>query len=74
MSEDKPTSSLSALMPSRKAKLKIWAIRSAVVLVAAFLFVQAGVAPWFFWAALAYVALTLVLAFVLTKPGNGGSE
>ena len=66
---------LTALMPSRQAKLKIWAIRSVIVLVAAAIFVSAGVGTWFLWAALAYVAVTLVLAFVLTRPqGGSGSE
>ena len=59
-------------MPTRKAKLKIWAIRSVIVIVAAYIFVRMGVGSWFLWAAWAYVALTLVLAFVLTRPGPGG--
>ena len=58
-------------MPSRKAKLKIWAIRSLIVIVAAYLFHRAGVGTWFIWAAWAYVAATLVLAFVLTRPQSG---
>jgi len=73
MSDNKPTGVLGALMPSRKAKLKIWAIRSGVVIVAAYVFVRMGVGPWFIWAAWAYVGLTLVLAFVLTRPSSGGS-
>ncbi|MEZ5769620.1 MAG: hypothetical protein R3D80_19690 [Paracoccaceae bacterium] len=45
------------------------------MLVAAAIFVSAGVGTWFLWAALAYVAVTLVLAFVLTRPqGGSGSE
>jgi len=74
MSDNKPTSALSAMMPSRKAKLKIWAIRSVIVVVAAYVFVRMGVGPWFIWAAWAYVAATLVLAFVLTRPAAGGSD
>ena len=72
MTDKKPTSALSALMPSRKAKLKIWAIRSVIVIVAAYIFVSVGVGAWFIWAAWAYVAATLVLAFVLTRPQSGG--
>ena len=76
MTDKKPTSALSALMPSRKAKLKIWAIRSLIVIVAAYIFVRMGVGSWFIWAAWAYVAVTLVLAFVLTRgqtgDGSGG--
>ncbi len=72
----KSTGTLSALMPSRKAKLKIWAIRSLIVVLAAYLFVRMGVGAWFIWAAWAYVAVTLVLAFVLTRgqtgDGSGG--
>ena len=74
MNDTKPTGGLSGLMPSRKAKLKIWAIRSVIVIVAAYIFVAAGVGPWFIWAAWAYVAVTLVLAFVLTRPSSGGSD
>ena len=78
MSEDKPSTGLSGMMPSRQKKLKIWAIRSLIVIVAAYLFVRMGVGPWFIWAAWAYVAVTLVLAFVLTRPssdgGSGGSD
>ena len=66
--------SLSGLMPSREKKLKIWAIRSVIVIVAAYIFVAAGVGSWFLWAAWAYVALTLVLAFVLTRPASGGGS
>ncbi len=78
MSDNKSTGGLTALMPSRKAKLKIWAIRSVIVVLAAYLFVRMGVGAWFIWAAWAYVAVTLVLAFVLTRPqgpqGGGGSD
>ena len=72
--ENKPTSAFGALMPSRKAKLKIWAIRSVIVIVAAYIFVRMGVGSWFIWAAWAYVAVTLVLAFVLTRPQSGGGS
>ena len=72
MSDDKPTGAFGALMPSRKAKLKIWAIRSLIVIVAAYIFVRMGVGSWFISVAWAYVALTLVLAFVLTRPSSGG--
>lgn len=54
-------------MPDRRTKLKIWAIRSVIVIIAAYVFVWAGVASWLIWAAWAYIALTLVLAFVLTS-------
>ncbi|PIE06619.1 MAG: hypothetical protein CSA74_11360 [Rhodobacterales bacterium] len=72
MREGKLRGDVAAMMPDRRTRLKIWAIRSAIVMVAAGLFVRAGVAPWFFWAALGYVGLTLVLAFALTRPGSGG--
>ena len=74
MSEKKSVGGLTALMPSRKAKLKIWAIRSVIVVLAAYLFVRMGVGAWFIWAAWAYVAVTLVLAFVLTRPQTGGGS
>ena len=74
MSDDKPTGGLSGLMPSRQKKLKIWAIRSVIVIVAAYIFVRMGVGSWFLWVAGAYVALTLVLAFVLTRPSSGGGS
>ncbi|MCB1328074.1 MAG: hypothetical protein KDK28_00780 [Maritimibacter sp.] len=74
MSEKKSVGGLTALMPSRKAKLKIWAIRSVIVVLAAYLFVRMGVGAWFIWAAWAYVAVTLVLAFVLTRPQAGGGS
>jgi len=72
MTDEKPTGGLSGLMPSRQKKLKIWAIRSVIVVLAAYLFVRMGVGAWFIWAAWAYVAVTLVLAFVLTRPQSGG--
>ncbi|PID37328.1 MAG: hypothetical protein CR993_00835 [Rhodobacterales bacterium] len=72
MREDKLRNDFAAMMPDRRTKLKIWAIRSVIVLVVAGLLVWAGVAPWLFWAALGYVGLTLVLAFVLTRPGSDG--
>lgn len=72
MSDQKTSGGFTKLMPSRKAKLKIWAIRSVVVVVAAYIFVAAGVGAWFIWAAWAYVAVTLVLAFVLTRPQGDG--
>jgi len=54
-------------MPNRRTKLRIWAIRSLIVIVAAYIFVSLGVASWLIWVAWAYVALTLGLAFWLTK-------
>ena len=74
MSEKKSVGGLTALMPARKTKLKIWAIRSVIVVLAAYLFVRMGVGAWFIWAAWAYVAVTLVLAFVLTRPQTGGGS
>ena len=71
MSDQNPAGGLSGLMPSRQKKLKIWAIRSVIVIVAAYIFVAAGVGSWFLWAAWAYVALTMVLAVVLTRPPSG---
>ena len=72
--DNKPTGALSALMPSRRAKLKIWAIRSLIVVVAAYIFVRMGVGAWFIWVAWAYVAVTLVLAFVLTRGQTGAGS
>jgi len=71
---EKHTSAFTALMPGRKEKLRIWAIRSVIVILAAYLFVRMGVGAWFIWAAWAYVALTLVLAFVLTRPSSDESD
>jgi len=60
----------SSWMPDRRTKLRIWAIRSVIVIAAAYAFVAMGVASWLIWVAWAYVALTLGLAFWLTKGGE----
>ncbi len=62
-----PTNSLADWMPSRSRKLKIWAIRSVIVIAAAYGIVALNGPAWLIWVAWAYVALTLVLAFVLTR-------
>ncbi|RME15452.1 MAG: hypothetical protein D6801_07405 [Alphaproteobacteria bacterium] len=65
-----PGGGFSNWMPARKAKLKFWAKRSAVVLVLAYGAVALNGPGWLVWAAWAYVALTLVTAFLLTRPGK----
>jgi hypothetical protein len=67
MSDDNKQSGLSGWMPSRSRKLKIWAVRSVIVIAAAYGVVALNGPVWLIWAAWAYVALTLVLAFVLTR-------
>jgi len=71
MSADDKSPSLAAAvaagMPDRKKKLKIWAIRSVIVIAAAYAIVAMHGPSWLIWLGWAYVALTLVLAFVLTR-------
>lgn len=59
---------LSANLPTRKKKLTIWAIRSVIAVGAAYAIVAMNGPGWLVWAAWAYVAVTLALAFVLSKP------
>lgn len=72
--EDKRPGALDVLaesMPSRAKKLKIWAVRSVIVVAAAYAVVAMNGPAWLIWAAWIYVALTLVLAFVLTRGKMG---
>jgi hypothetical protein len=75
MTEDKKTDAtrLASWMPSRKQKLKIWAIRSVIVMVLFYAIVAMNGPSWLIWVGWAYVALTLVLAFVLTR-GNAKGD
>ena len=72
MTDEKPATGLASWMPSRSKKLKIWAIRSVLVVAAAYAIVAMNGPEWLPWAAWAYVALTLVLAFVLTRGAGDG--
>jgi hypothetical protein len=62
-----PGGDFSTWMPDRKRKLKIWAIRSVVVVLAAYGIVWMNGPSWLIWLAWAYVALTLATAFLLTR-------
>ncbi|OIP86917.1 MAG: hypothetical protein AUK37_02420 [Rhodobacterales bacterium CG2_30_65_12] len=68
-----PGTGFAGWMPSRKRKLTIWAIRSLIVVLAAYGIVAMNGPAWLIWVAWAYVALTLVLAFVLTR-GAGAAK
>jgi fatty acid desaturase len=76
MADEKPRlnalSMIAAGMPSRRQKLKIWAIRSVIVIAAAYGIVSLNGPAWLIWLAWAYVALTLVLAFVMTRGQSAG--
>ncbi|GKY86148.1 hypothetical protein [Sinisalibacter aestuarii] len=75
MSDDnkEPASNLASWMPSRGKKLKIWAIRSVIVVAAAYGIVALNGPGWLIWLAWAYVAVTLVTAFLLTRGQGGGT-
>jgi hypothetical protein len=73
--DHKPQTGLASWMPSRRKKLKIWAIRSVIVVAVAYGIVYLNGPAWLIWFAWAYVALTLVTAFLLTRgPGAGKAE
>lgn len=61
------TDDLAGWMPTRSKKLKIWAIRSVIVVAAAYGVVAMNGPSWLIWLAWAYVALTLATAFLLTR-------
>jgi len=68
MSDDKtPATDLASWMPTRKRKLKIWAVRSVIALALAYGIVSMNGPSWLIWVAWAYVALTLATAFLLTR-------
>lgn len=55
---------------TRRMRIRIWAIRSVIVILATYIFVLLGVASWVVWLALAYVALTLGVTFWMTREGD----
>jgi len=60
---------------SRAERLKRWAIRSVIVVAVAYGIVYLNGPAWLIWLAWAYVALTLVTAFLLARgPGAGKAD
>jgi fatty acid desaturase len=60
---------------SRAQRLRRWAIRSVIVVAVAYGIVYLNGPAWLIWLAWAYVALTLVTAFLLSRgPGAGGGK
>lgn len=65
--------------PDLKKKLKIWAIRSVIVVVLAYVIVAFNGPTWLIWAAWIYVGVTLVTGIAMSLyaqkllSGNGGN-